>query len=209
MLNFHAVERAAVATTPFEFLTAGDLLNDDDLAAVQSDFPRIDKPGVFPLGSLEYGQAFAALIEDIRSRRMMDLLGRKFGIELAGLPTMITVRGHAQGKDGRIHTDTKDKVVTGLLYLNSKWEASGGRLRMLRTRRDLENFAAEVSPSGGTLAAFKVASNSWHGHKPFVGQRRNVMFNWLRSEAAPSRQVGRHKLAAKVKTLIPIFYRGG
>src|SRR5215470_716784 len=83
MLNFHAVERAAVATTPFEFLTAGDLLNDDDLAAVQSDFPRIDKPGVFPLGSLEYGQAFAALIEDIRSRRMMDLLGRKFGIELA------------------------------------------------------------------------------------------------------------------------------
>ena len=44
MLNFHAVERAAVATTPFEFLTAGDLLNDDDLAAVQVDFPRIDKP---------------------------------------------------------------------------------------------------------------------------------------------------------------------
>jgi len=140
---------------------------------------------------------------------MMDLLGRKFGIELAGLPMMITVRGHAQGKDGRIHTDTKDKVVTGLLYLNSRWEASGGRLRMLRDGRNLEDFAAEVSPSGGTLAAFKVASNSWHGHKPFVGQRRNVMFNWLRSEAALSRQVGRHKLSARVKTLIPFFYRGG
>ena len=42
-------------------------------------------------------------------------------------------------------------------------------------------------PNGGVLAAFRVGRNSWHGHKPFVGQRRYVMFNWLRSDAALTR----------------------
>ncbi len=34
------------------------------------------------------------------------------------------------------------------------------------------------------------------------------MMNWMRSDAARSRQYGRHKLSAKVKKLIPFFYSG-
>lgn len=98
-----------------------------------------------------------------------------------------------------IHTDTKDKVVTCLLYLNEMWDQSGGRLRLLRTGDNLENYAAEVPPNGGAFAAFKVGENSWHGHKPYVGERRYVMFNWVRSEAALGRQLGRHSLSAKIK----------
>ena len=40
----------------------------------------------------------------------------------------------------------------------------------------------EVPPTEGTLLAFKRADNSWHGHKPFAGERRVIQFNWVTSE---------------------------
>lgn len=208
MINLDEIAKAPTAREPFEYFTASGVLGDVDLAAVADDFPKIGRPGIFPLSELEYGPAFARLIEDVRSPRLAKAVGDKFGVDLAGLPMMITVRGQAQAKDGRIHTDTEDKVVTCLLYLNDKWDNSGGRLRLLRSGDDLEDYAAEVPPNGGAFAAFKVSGKSWHGHKPFVGQRRYVMFNWVRSEAALTRQIGRHKFSARVKKLIPFFYRG-
>jgi len=66
---------------------------------------------------------------------------------------MITVRGHAQSKDGRIHTDTKDKVATCLLYLNGAWDEGGGRLRVLRSGHDLEDYIAEVSRQAEALSS--------------------------------------------------------
>ena len=208
MIDLDVIAKADVTRTPFDFFAVGNVLTDDDLAAVREAFPNIEKPGVFPLSALEYGQAFSRLIDDIRSPELATVVGEKLGVELAGLPMMITVRGHAQAKDGRAHTDTKDKVATCLLYLNDKWDSSGGRLRMLFGPDEIDNHAAEIPPNGGTLAAFKVGKNSWHGHKPYVGQRRYVMFNWIRSKGALKRQIGRHKLSAKIKKLIPFFYRG-
>jgi SM-20-related protein len=121
---------------------------------------RIDKPGVFPLTSLRYGAAFAKLIEEISSSQLATIVGEKFGVNLVDLPLMVTVRGQAQTKDGRIHTDTKDKIVTCLLYLIDKWDQTGGRLRLLRNPHDMEDYVAEIPPNGGVLAAFKVAKNS-------------------------------------------------
>lgn len=208
MIALEPIEKADVAAEPFQFFATEGVLGDHDLAAISADFPKIDKPGIFPLTSLEYGPAFARLIADIQSPELAKAVGQKFGVDLTGLPLMITVRGQAQAKDGRIHTDTKDKVVTCLLYLNEKWAEGGGRLRMLRSGSNLEDFAAEISPNGGSFAAFKVSDKSWHGHKPFVGQRRYVMFNWVASDAALTRQLGRHKLSSKIKKLLPFFYRG-
>ena len=208
MIDLDTIAKAQVATEPFEFFATGSVLSDSDLHAIQADFPAIAKPGIYPLTELTYGPAFARLVDDIRSSDLATVVGNKLGVDLTGLPVMITVRGQAQAKDGRIHTDTSDKVATCLLYLNDKWDSSGGRLRMLRRGDDLEDYAAEVEPSGGTLAAFRVSEKSWHGHYPYVGQRRYVMFNWVRSEAAMARQLGRHKLSAKIKKLIPSFYRG-
>ena len=184
------------------------MLPQADLEAIRRDFPAIEKPGIFPLSALEFGPAFKKLIDDIKSPALAKVVGDKFGVDLTGLPLMITVRGRAQAKDGRIHTDTKDKVVTCLLYLNEKWDDGGGRLRMLRGPDDLEDFAAEIPPNGGTFAAFKVSDRSYHGHKPFIGDRRYVMFNWVQSDAALTRQLNRHKLSARIKKLIPFFYRG-
>ncbi|MGO9473665.1 MAG: 2OG-Fe(II) oxygenase [Rhodomicrobium sp.] len=207
MLKVDAIAAADAASEPFSYFLA-QVLEPRDLEGVRADFPAIEKPGIFPLEELKYGPAFAALIEEMQSPAFAEAVGKQLGIDLKGLPVMITVRGRAQAKDGRIHTDTKDKVATCLLYLNGAWDEGGGRLRILRNGDDLEDYIAEVPPNGGTFVAFKVSRNSWHGHKPFVGERRYVMLNWLRSDAARTRQLGRHKLSAKVKRLIPFFYSG-
>ena len=208
MINLATIADSKVSHEPFDFFLADSVLNDTDLTDVRKDFPDITGPGVYPLTSIAYGPSFARLVDDIRSPAMAKLIGDKLGLDLTGLPLMITVRGQAQARDGRIHTDTDDKIVTCLLYLNDKWETGGGRLRLLRDDHDIENFVAEIPPNGGVLAAFRVGRNSWHGHKPFVGQRRYVMFNWLRSDAALTRQLGRHKLSAKVKKLGAYFFGG-
>lgn len=208
MIDIEAIDKAPVATEPFKFFAAAQVLQGHDLDAIRRDFPRIEKPGVYPLEALDYGPAFAKLIDDIRSPALARAVGNKLGVDLTGLPLMITVRGQAQAKDGRIHTDTKDKVVTCLLYLNETWENGGGRLRLLRSGTDIDDYLLEIPPNGGSFAAFKVAANSWHGHHPFVGQRRYVMFNWVQSDVALTRQLGRHRLSARIKALVPFFYKG-
>ena len=40
---------------------------------------------------------------------------------------MITVRGCCSEKDGKIHTDSKTKIISLLIYLNSSWGNTGGR----------------------------------------------------------------------------------
>jgi len=203
VINFAAIAGAEVAREPFQFFAMPDVLNTADLAAIEADFPDIRKPGIFPLSALTYGPAFARLVEDIRSQDMEDVMAEKYGVDLSDKPLMITVRGQAQKKDGRIHTDTKTKFVTCLLYLNDTWDKGDGRLRLLRDPQDLDDFIVEIPPHGGTLASFLRADNSWHGHEPYSGKRRYVMFNWMTSPDALERELSRHRLSAKIKQLNP------
>ncbi len=203
LLDFGAIARTDTVCEPFQFFATPGALAADDLAAVRADFPVIQKPGIFPLSTLTYGPAFAELIEDIRSSELEDILADKYDVDLSDKPLMITVRGQAQKKDGRIHNDAKTKFVTCLLYLNELWDEGDGRLRMLRGPDKLDEFAAEIPPSGGTLASFLRSENSWHGHAPYVGERRYVMFNWMTSQAALDHDLGRHRFSAKLKKLNP------
>ena len=203
MIDLDAIARAEVTSEPFRFFAAPNVLNADDLAEIRRDFPDIRKPGIFPVSELSYGPAFARLIDEIQSPELEDVMAAKYDVDITAMPIMITVRGQAQKKDGRIHTDTKTKFVTCLLYLNDVWDDSVGRLRMLRKPDDLNDYLAEIQPNGGTLASFLRAENSWHGHEPYVGERRYVMFNWMTSQAALDRELGRHRFSAKVKQLNP------
>lgn len=203
MIDFETVNHTAVATEPFTYFVAENVLHPDDLAAAQRDFPKIDGTGVYLTDELTYGPAFARLVEAIRSSRMEELMSEKLGLDLAGKPLMITVRGNCAARDGRIHTDSKDKIATALLYLNGNWEdarATGGRLRLLRGPNDMDDMLAEVSPNGGTLVAFKRSDKSWHGHYPYEGPRRYLMFNWLASRPALAKNLARHKLSARIKS---------
>ena len=202
MLNFDNLAKADVATEPFPHMAISDALDAAVLEEVSKDFPAISSPGIFALSDISYGGAFAKLIEDIRSSKLESIIEKKFNVDLAGKPLMITVRGHCQKKDGRIHNDSKDKVVTCLLYLNDRtWKEDGGRLRFLRDKKDLNSTIAEVPPQGGNFVAFKRTDNSWHGHEPFEGPRRYIMFNWVQSEAVLAKNLWRHKLSAIFKRM--------
>ena len=204
MLNFEAIRKAPVAREPFPHFLVTNVLDTPTLRNVRDDFPDIMSSGVYPLEELKFGGNFARLIDDIRSQELQDIIAKKLDVPLEGRPLMITVRGHCAKRDGRIHTDSEDKVVTCLLYLNDEsWAGETGRLRLLRSGTDLDDMIAEVPPNGGTLVVFKRTDNSWHGHHPYVGPRRYVMFNWVTSNATLAKNIGRHTISARLKRLNP------
>lgn len=188
---------------PYDHIIVPRFLRPEAIAAIEADYPAIDRPGSFPLAGLQYGPAFAALVAELEGEDVRNAFAEKFGVDLAGRPVMITVRGRCQAKDGRIHTDTASKIITVLIYMNSAWEAPGGQLRVLRSPDDLDDYAAEVPPVAGTLLAFRRSERSWHGHHPFVGPRRVIQLNWVTDEEVVRREQARHRVSAWVKKLVP------
>jgi hypothetical protein len=203
MLDLDAIGRAELLHKPFDFLLADHTLDTADLMQVRQDFPPISQPGLFPPEALRYGAAFRALLDELASPEFEDVLGQKFGLDLTGRPRMVTIRGQTQSRDGRIHADSADKVLTCLLYLNDQWDQGGGRLRFLRSSDNLEDYVVEIPPLGGSFAAFRVGPASWHGHAPFVGERRSIMINWLRDDGASARNLRRHRISAAAKKWLP------
>ena len=179
LINIDALRNAQLQTDPYDFLVVPDFLGVDALARVNRDYPAIDSAANHDLENLTYGAAFAALMEELRGPTMARVLGEKFDMELASLPTTVTVRKFCERTDGNIHTDHKSKVITALLYFNEQWEHEDGQLRLLRSGDDIENYAAQVPPLGGTLLVFRRTDHSWHGHTRFVGERRMVQINYL------------------------------
>ena len=141
---------------------------------------------------------------DVPLRRVIET---KFDIDLTGRPTMYTVRGFVGERDGDIHTDSRSKLITVLLYMNEGWEADGGRLRILRSGTSLENPVAEVAPDGGTLLIFRRSDSSWHGHKRHNGPRRAIQADLATSQKVVEREQGRHGFSSKVKRLTSAFLR--
>src|SRR5437763_1807407 len=123
-------------------------------------------------------------------------------------PTVTTVRGRCGPGDGKIHTDSVSKIITVLVYMNESWEQAGGRLRLLRSSQNLDDIIVEVPPIAGTLLAFKRSNNSWHGHEPFVGERRVIQFNWLTSHGNRQIAMLRHHTSASFKRLLQMVIPG-
>lgn len=200
-LDLQRLEAAEVNTEPFEYMVVADFLPRPALEKVTATYPRIEKGGSYPLDSLEAGMAIKEVIEELDGPEFEAIIARKFGVELAGRPKMYSLRGYTRAKDGQIHTDSKDKIITVLLYLNQDWPHAGGRLRILRNGTDVDDCVTEVAPDNGTLLVFKRSDNSWHGHHPFEGQRRSLQMNWMTSEGSKSFHALRHKLSAFAKRL--------
>jgi hypothetical protein len=137
------------------------------MAAINADYPLVTHPGSFPLPTLQYGPAFNAFVEAIQGAEFTRAVERKLGVDLKGRPTMVTARGVSAARDGQIHTDSRTKLITVLIYMNNEWEAKTGRLRLLRGPGDLEDVIAEVPPDEGTMLIFKNEPNAWHGFHAF------------------------------------------
>lgn len=174
---FHATP---LQRAPFDYLIVPGFLPPHALAALNRDYPAIPGPGNASPDNLRAGPAFHQLLAELRSDAFADLFAAKFDVDLRGCPTTISVRRLCEATDGNIHTDHRSKILTILLYFNEDWPHEGGRLRLLNSAHDLEDYAAEVTPAGGTLLGFRRTDNSFHGHKPFVGERRILQLSWTR-----------------------------
>jgi len=201
VLDADALKNATLIAQPYPYLIVDNVIRPEALAGMVESFPAIPKRGSFPLEAASCSGPFATLMEEMQSAELRALIGERLGMDLGDKPPMLTLRGHTGAKDGEIHTDSKDKLVTVLVYLNPGWQAPGGRLRILYNDRDLEPYAAEISPEAGRCLIFKVTPNCWHGHEPFVGERRSVQLNYVTSDEARQRHLRRHRFSAFVKRL--------
>jgi SM-20-related protein len=208
IINLDALRDTPLHDDPFPYVVVENFLRPEYAADVNRDFPEIRSRGSFPLKELKSGGAFRRLTEELESQALKSAIEEKFALDLADRYTMITVRGKASARDGRIHTDTKSKFLTMLLYLNPVWEADGGWLRILRSSKSLDNYVTEIPPTFGTCLLFKVTDNCWHGHKPFAGTRKVLQLNYVRDEAALNRHLFKHSVTAKLKALRERYLKG-
>ncbi|HEY0267065.1 MAG TPA: 2OG-Fe(II) oxygenase, partial [Rhizomicrobium sp.] len=191
----------AVAREPFAYAMVPRFVKAEAMAAINADYPLVTHPGSFPLPTLKYGPAFAALMRAIQGADFARAVEKKLGVDLAGRPTMVTARGVSAARVGQIHTDSRTKLITVLIYMNNEWEAKTGRLRLLRGPGDLEDVIAEVPPDQGTMLIFKNEPNAWHGFHAFEGPRRVIQLNWVTDTGVVRREQFRHRVSAFFKKL--------
>jgi len=202
-LDLDRLRAAPLVRDPFDFVIVEEFLRREALMPLAADFPDIRRHGSYPVDTLAYGPAFARLVAALTGTELRHAIEEKFGIDLSGRPTLLTVRGRSDAKDGHIHTDSASKIITLLLYMNPVWESAEGRLRLLRGPDDLEDYAVEVAPSAGTMLAFRCSERSFHGHRAHIGQRRSLQLNWVTEPAVVRRELGRHRWSARLKALNP------
>jgi len=207
-LRLDAFRDTPLVAEPFPHLIVSGFIGPAALAAINADYPKISSSGSFPVDQVSFGPAFQALLDELESDEFRDAFERKFAIDLSGRPTVTTVRGRCDARDGKIHTDSTSKIITVLIYMNESWEQAGGRLRLLRSADDLNDIIVEVPPVAGTLLAFKRSDNSWHGHEPFAGERRVIQFNWLTSEGNRQIAMLRHHTSAAFKRVLQTLRPG-
>ena len=174
VLDLDRLRAAQLVRDPFDFVVVKEFLRRDTLAS---------------------------LVAALTGPELCQAIEEKFGVDLGDRPTLLTVRGRSDGKDGRIHTDSANKIITLLLYMNPVWDYPEGRLRLLRGPSDLDDYAVEVAPLAGTMLAFRRSERSFHGHHPRVGERRSLQLNWVTDQSVVRRELGRHRWSARLKAL--------
>ncbi len=208
IIKLDALIGAPLQDKPFPYMIVHDFLRAEYANSIYQDFPAIKSRGSYPLQELRCGNTLQRLVEELQSPALKSAIGEKFQIDLDDRSTMITVRGMASARDGRIHTDTKSKFLTMLLYLNPTWESAGGWLRILKNGKNLEDYVVEIPPTFGTCLLFKVTENCWHGHKPFTGARKVLQLNYVTNEAVLNRHLWRHRMTAKLKHIQHLVTKG-
>jgi SM-20-related protein len=186
---------------PFDYLIVSDFIRPEWKERLLDAYPHLRKGGSFPLSTTNIGDDLALLIRALDGPEFRQAVEQKFSIDLEGRPTMFTVRGRCRTVDGKIHTDTDSKLITVLLYMNPDWADQGGKLRILNSATDIDDVAAEVPPTFGTLLVFRRCDHSYHGHLPFEGERKVIQMNWVTHQRFVDRESKKHRLSAFFKKL--------
>jgi hypothetical protein len=189
---------------PFPFMVAHGQLPDEVRSDLDRDFPRYASAGFFPYDPADCGPSVNALIRDMTAPDFASAIGRRLGIDdLGRYPTLVTLCRLLNKRHGTIHTDSRSKIATALIYLNPQWpDTSEGCLRFLHRIDDIDSvIAPELTPLYGEFAVFKRCDNSFHGHLPYEGERRVIQVAWLTSEEEKLRKTRRGKLSRAFKKI--------
>ena len=196
--------RSDIREQPFPFLVAHSQLPASPAEALDKDFPAYPSAGFFPYEASECGPSLVAVIESLTSPAYARELGSRLGVpDLDRYPPLVTICRSLNLRHGTIHTDSRSKVASALLYLSPDWpHGSPGSLRFLNRIDSIDDLAApEVLPVYGALVAFKRTDNSFHGHLPFEGERRVIQVAWLTSEKERDRKTRRGTFSRLLKKL--------
>ena len=206
LLDIRRLDRAdtIVAAEPFRFLVARGQLEDAARPALIAAFPRYRAAGFFPYQAADCGPALRALVEELLAPGFADAFGRHIGIAgLGACPALVTLCDRLNRRHGTLHTDSRAKVATALLYFNAEWpHGSAGCLRLLAGGGDIDAvLLPEIPPLYGTLVAFARSDASWHGHLPYEGPRKVLQVAWLADEGALRRKRRRGAFSRWLKRL--------
>ena len=189
---------------PFPLMVAHGQLPDESRGDLARDFPHYESAGFFPYEQDDCGPSINALVKDLTSPAFAGAIGQRLEIDhLDQYPTLVTLCRLLNKRHGTIHTDSKSKVATALLYLNAQWpDTSAGCLRFLHRVDDIDSMAMpELIPLYGELAVFKRCENSFHGHLPYEGERRVIQVAWLTSDEEKVRKTRRGNFSRAFKKL--------
>jgi hypothetical protein len=194
-----------VRNEPFHYLVARRQLPADSATALREDFPKYAGAGFFPYEEKDCGPSINRLVADLTDPAVASAVGARLGIDNLGqYPTLVTLCRALNKRHGTIHTDSKSKVATALLYFNETWpETSDGCFRFLNRIDAIDDLAApEIKPLYGNFVVFKRADNSFHGHLPYEGERRVIQVAWLTSIEEKLRKTQRGKFSRLFKKLL-------
>ena len=195
---------------PFPFMIAHGQLPDEARSDLERDFPKYASAGFFPYDASDCGPTVNTLVQQMTTPQFASAIGRHLGIDNLGqYPTLVTLCRALNKRHGTIHTDSRSKVATALLYLNAQWpDTSDGCLRFLNQIDNIDDLAApELKPLYGEFAVFKRCENSFHGHLPYEGERRVIQVAWLTSEEEKLRKTKRGKFSRTFKKLFGVLDR--
>lgn len=195
---------SVVPGVPFPLLIAHDVLDPAAAGSLGEDFPRYRGAGFFPYAPADCGPSMNALVQELTAPGFADRVGGLLGIErMSQYPVLVTICRALNLRHGTIHTDSRSKVASALVYLNPDWAPShAGCLRFLSASNDIEALVApEIKPVFGALTAFRRTDNSFHGHLPYAGERRVIQIAWLVDAAAVGRKTRRGRFSRAIKWL--------
>lgn len=200
-----------VHSEPFRFLVAHDQLPAESAVALREDFPKYAGAGFFPYDPADCGPSVNRLVGELTDPAVASAVGARLGIDNLGqYPTLVTLCRSLNKRHGTIHTDSRSKIATALLYLNQSWpDTSDGCLRLLRRIDSIDDLVVpEIKPLYGNFVVFRRADNSFHGHLPCAAERCVIQVAWLTSEEEKRRKTRRGKMSRWFKKLLGSLDRG-
>lgn len=205
MFDYSTLNLAKINKKPFPYVHVSQLFADPKMALrLARSFPRLAKGGSYSVAAVDCEQHIKQLITELEGEKFRQWLESKFSMDLSNSSVVTTFRGFSRMTDGKIHRDSKTKILTVLLYMNEEWPYKEGRLRLLNSADDINDYAIETPAEVGSLLVFEVTGEDWHGYLPIEKPRCSIQLNYCHGQAGVVHKL-RHGLSAFTKKITSLI----